>query len=245
MGMLNNPWFRVKVHRSDKAGELQCSSVRFEHPTLAGQQNGGWMQRFKEHPALVAPVVFNPHNDALKDVDSSVAVASVALAAVSLEPEAVTFDPSKPSFTAEEVREHNSKESSWIIVKNKVYDCTPFLKDHPGGAESILIMAGEDSSEDFEAVHSKKAWKMLEQYYIGQLRPSDASNVPSIPAPSAGLNSTDTLIALNPKLRIPFTLVEREMLSHDSIRMKFALQSPRHILGLPVGQHMYMQYIIV
>ena len=29
-----------------------------------------------------------------------------------------------------------------------VYDGTGFLKDHPGGAESITLMAGEDATED-------------------------------------------------------------------------------------------------
>ena len=101
--------------------------------------------------------------------------------------------------------------------------------------ESILIMAGQDSSEDFEAVHSKKAWKLLEQYYIGQLRPSTAAVLLET---SVRDLANGPLIALNPKLRIPFTLIERKILSHDSIRMKFALQSPKHKLGLPVGQHM-------
>ena len=29
--------------------------------------------------------------------------------------------------------------------------------------------AGEDVTEDFEAVHSSKAWKQLEAYYVGEL----------------------------------------------------------------------------
>ena len=56
-------------------------------------------------------------------------------------------------------------------VNNRVYDCTEFLRLHPGGADSILINAGTDSSEEFDAIHSLKAWKMLDKYYIGQLRP--------------------------------------------------------------------------
>ena len=30
------------------------------------------------------------------------------------------------------------------------------------------------------------------------------------------------------------------MVSHDTRRFRFALQSPNHILGLPVGKHMWL-----
>lgn len=57
MGMLNNPWFRVKIRRSHSADTKEFR-VRFEHPTLAGNQAGGWMSEMKEHPSLTAPGVF-------------------------------------------------------------------------------------------------------------------------------------------------------------------------------------------
>ena len=40
MGMLNNPWFTVVKH-FDYAEDGPV--LTFEHPTLAGQQTGGWM----------------------------------------------------------------------------------------------------------------------------------------------------------------------------------------------------------
>lgn len=52
MGMLNNPWFRIKIHNVTVDGE-QC--VQFEHPTMAGNVPGGWMPKLKEHPSLTAP----------------------------------------------------------------------------------------------------------------------------------------------------------------------------------------------
>lgn len=52
---------------------------------------------------------------------------------------------------------------------HQVYDVTDFLDDHPGGGESITISAGQDSSEEFNALHSDKARSMLEDYYIGDL----------------------------------------------------------------------------
>lgn len=34
-----------------------------------------------------------------------------------------------------------------------MYDATPYLNDHPGGAESILITAGADATDEFNAIH--------------------------------------------------------------------------------------------
>jgi len=48
------------------------------------------------------------------------------------------------------------------------------------------------------------------------------------------------LIALDPKQKIPFELVEREDISHDTRRFRFALQTSKHILGLPIGKHIYL-----
>jgi len=50
--------------------------------------------------------------------------------------------------------------------------------------------------------------------------------------------------ALNSKQKIPFTLIEKESISHDTRRFRFALQSPKHVLGLPIGKHMYLSAMI-
>ena len=64
--------------------------------------------------------------------------------------------------TYDELRGHNTRESAWISVHDNVYDCTKFLKEHPGGSDSILINAGTDCTEEFDAIHSTKAKAMLE-----------------------------------------------------------------------------------
>lgn len=40
-------------------------------------------------------------------------------------------------FTVEEVASHNTFESAWVIIDNKVYDVTQFIAKHPGGSESF------------------------------------------------------------------------------------------------------------
>lgn len=74
-----------------------------------------------------------------------------------------------------EVALHNSRNSAWIVVEKKVYDCTHYLKDHPGGASSIILMAGKaDCTDEFRALHSPKAWEELEKLCIGSLLDSSA-----------------------------------------------------------------------
>jgi len=148
----------------------------------------------------------------------------------------------KKIFTMAEVAKHNTEEDVWIVVNDKVYDCTDYLELHPGGVDSIIINAGEDSTEDFVAIHSMKATKMLDRYYIGDL---DTKSV------SAKKDDVDELVdakgrklALNPKKKLPFRLQSKTVLSRDSFLLDFALQSPEHILGLPTGKHMFLSATI-
>jgi len=51
-------------------------------------------------------------------------------------------------------------------------------------------------------------------------------------------------IALDADKFIDFKLAEKIIVSHDTRIFRFALQSPEHTLGLPVGQHMYLKATI-
>ncbi|CAL8074100.1 unnamed protein product [Calicophoron daubneyi] len=44
----------------------------------------------------------------------------------------------------------------------------------------------------------------------------------------------------DPKANVALRLVDRQLISPDTIRLKLALDSPQHILGLPVGNHVYL-----
>lgn len=48
------------------------------------------------------------------------------------------------------------------------------------------------------------------------------------------------LIALNPRKKEKFQLIEKHVLSHNVRRFRFALQTPQHRFGLPVGKHVYI-----
>jgi len=62
-----------------------------------------------------------------------------------------------PSWTLQQVEEHNSAKSCWVIIKNKVYDVTEFLDKHPGGSSIILKYAGRDATRAYEPIHPPDA----------------------------------------------------------------------------------------
>jgi len=73
-------------------------------------------------------------------------------------------------YSWEEVGKHRSKDSTWLIIHNKVYDVTKFLEEHPGGEEVLLENSGKDATEQFEDVgHSTDAREMMKDYLIGEI----------------------------------------------------------------------------
>jgi cytochrome-b5 reductase len=44
----------------------------------------------------------------------------------------------------------------------------------------------------------------------------------------------------NPDIKYPLSLAHKENISHDTRRFRFQLPSSKHVLGLPVGQHIYL-----
>lgn len=80
-------------------------------------------------------------------------------------------------FTKEEVAKHNKADDCWVIIKDEVLDVTKFLEDHPGGADSILIYAGSDATEQFEIMHSDSILKKYgPKLVIGKLSNNKTSN---------------------------------------------------------------------
>ena len=150
-----------------------------------------------------------------------------------------------------EVAAHITDRSCWFVHEGKVYDVTSYLDEHPGGAESILLEAGGDATVEFNAIHSLKAKSMLENYYIGDLE--EPVTTPQRKVPPLAREPVDYVrkkpnaaeiveapSALNPKAKIRCALTERLELNHNTLLLRFALPTPDHKLGLPVGQHMYL-----
>jgi len=224
MGMGNNQVFRLKVHM-EKSSATDEHVFRFEQPTQPGQLKGGWMTRLADKPESAG---FGKLLE-MQEMEEPVAAAAAAPKTTG----------TKKIFTKEEVAKHNQADDVWIIVNDKVYDCTEYLELHPGGTDSIIINAGIDSTEDFMDIHSAKAKKMLEKYYIGDLDKSTAHEEEK-KEDDVLVDDQGRKLALNPKKKTSFKLQNKIVLSRDSFLLDFALPTPDHVLGLPTGKHIFL-----
>jgi cytochrome b involved in lipid metabolism len=75
------------------------------------------------------------------------------------------------SFTAAEVAKHNTGTDCWSVVSGNVYDLTPYVSSHPGGASVIKAICGKDGSAAFAGQHSgaSKPANVLASYKLGTL----------------------------------------------------------------------------
>ncbi|GJP37472.1 hypothetical protein CLOM_g12855 [Closterium sp. NIES-68] len=72
-------------------------------------------------------------------------------------------------YSKEEVAAHNKRDDCWVIIKNKVYDLTSYVDEHPGG-DAILNNAGGDATEGFYGPqHASRVFDQVEEFFIGDL----------------------------------------------------------------------------
>lgn len=57
-----------------------------------------------------------------------------------------TATETEPSYTAEDIARHDSREDCWIAHEGVVYDVTKWIPNHPG-KDSLLRWAGQDASK--------------------------------------------------------------------------------------------------
>ena len=57
------------------------------------------------------------------------------------------------NLSLDEIAKHNIEKDCWVIIRDKVYDLTKFLPDHPGGKKAIMLFAGKDATEEFDMLH--------------------------------------------------------------------------------------------
>ncbi len=226
---MNNWWHRVAIHYDEAKGTL-----RFEHPTVAGNASGGWMERLKAEGQDVLHPVFEPSK-----ADATVKPAeSKAAAPPKVDDMEIMTDPTKVTtkITAQQLFEHANETDPWFVVNGHVFSGKDFLEEHPGGAESITLVAGEDATEDFMAIHSGDAKKKMRPFHIGRL---DTAGAPL----ASQENEEDDPNApfLHPKKWKKSMLVGKEVVSHDSRIFRFALSHAEQEPGLPIGQHVYVR----
>jgi nitrate reductase (NAD(P)H) len=136
LGMMNNPWFRVVIHK-------EGHSLRFEHPTQPALMPGGWMERVKKAGGDLTNGFWG---ERMSGDDSP---------QVEPEPEkeiVMTNPKVERTITLTELKAHDGETEPWFVVNGEVYDGTPYLDAHPGGAASIFGAAGQDATEEFVTI---------------------------------------------------------------------------------------------
>eukprot|EP01065_Artemidia_motanka_P020536 TRINITY_DN2458_c0_g1_i1.p2 TRINITY_DN2458_c0_g1~~TRINITY_DN2458_c0_g1_i1.p2 ORF type:complete len:465 (+),score=206.00 TRINITY_DN2458_c0_g1_i1:60-1397(+) len=149
-------------------------------------------------------------------------------------------------FTMPQVSAHNKPDDCWIVVNGCVYDVTKYLDEHPGGGQVILEVAGKDCTEEFEEIgHSDEAIKEMYAMCVGVIGdaapPPTFKAAPAVAAPAA-VAAAAPLVTLNPQAPVDLRLVEKESLSRNVRRFRFALPTPQHQLGLPIGKHFTISF---
>ncbi|KAF9142927.1 hypothetical protein BGX30_001834 [Mortierella sp. GBA39] len=107
------------------------------------------------------------------------------------------------TFTTADLAAHTSKNSLYLAVGGKVYDCTDFIDEHPGGEEVLIDEAGKDATESFEDVgHSDEAREIMYKMYVGEFqtdgsaqKPKSASSTTPKPIPAGESADSGRLVS--------------------------------------------------
>ncbi|KAM0471942.1 hypothetical protein ACHAPX_009078 [Trichoderma viride] len=74
-------------------------------------------------------------------------------------------------YTLADVAAHNKREDLWIVIHGKVYDVSKYVRDHPGGVDVLIEVAGTDATAAYnEAGHSEDADEILETLQVGTVQ---------------------------------------------------------------------------
>ena len=138
LGMMNNPWFRITITRE---GDF----LSFEHPTQPALMPGGWMERTKKAGGNLTNGYWGEKIGG-EEAESTTAEVPKEVP--------MTKQGVDRMITIDELRKHDGEEDPWFAVNGEVYDGSNFLKEHPGGAQSIISSAGMDGSDEFMAIRS-------------------------------------------------------------------------------------------
>ncbi|KAG2182787.1 hypothetical protein INT44_005767, partial [Umbelopsis vinacea] len=222
----------ICVRAWDEAQNTQPGNFSWN---LMGMMNNSWF-------TIKVDIIDTPNGSSLRFRHPTIAGPEKGGWLDDLQPEKQTVaKDTKPlvdlkTYSWREVEKHNVADDCWIVVRDMIYDCTPFMKAHPGGIESILLVGGQDCTEDFDAIHSTAAHEMLQKYIIGTLSKDTE-------APVVDQTHSDTVLDqfLDPKVWKSLVLEKKVYMTPDICLFRFAFSSPAMKHGLPVGKHVYLR----
>lgn len=82
-------------------------------------------------------------------------------------------------YSMADVSFHKTRDDLWLVVQDKVYDVSKYVRDHPGGVDLLLDCAGADATQAYQEVgHSEDADEVLKAFCIGSLQGATRSVPP-------------------------------------------------------------------
>ncbi|CAF0881394.1 unnamed protein product [Adineta steineri] len=223
LSMLNNCWHRLTVTKQENSNVL-----KFNHPTVPALTKGGWMEKVKEEGRELTDGFWGSGS-----VAATGHLQERKLSTIKMFDESITRE-----ITEEELSKHNKDGDAWIAVNEHVYDVSKYLKDHPGGVDSIVLASGMDATDDFMTIHSDHAKSMLIKYQIGILKTNTTKKNNQIDEINA---NTQRDIFLSHKQWTKATLKRKTEVNHDSVYLTFGLEHSNQKLGVPIGKYFYMR----
>lgn len=142
--------------------------------------------------------------------------------------------------TKGEFMAHANEQNPWFVLNGHVYDGTRFLNRHPGGASSLIMVAGTDATEDFMILHSDTAKRMVVDFHVGRLEIDSGSEKQQRP-PIEQTSPEKVLLDLNKWRKLK--LSNRKDVSRDSRILSFELDHPEQNSGVPVGNHVLLRLV--
>lgn len=104
-------------------------------------------------------------------------------------PEETTPSPSSEAvaegITLAELAKHSTREDCWTAIGDTVYDLTPYIQSHPGGAGPLENLCGKDGTSAFKSQHGSQQRPASELAslaigtYLGDVSASEPTAAPT------------------------------------------------------------------
>lgn len=234
--MMNNCWYRVKLHTDVDKGSGQPALLA-RHPIAPGGAEGGWQKPSPEEQAKT---------EAAEASQSTTKVFTLEQVEKH-NTEVGNLEQFTISLRLTDISYLGPQEDCWIILNGKVYDATSVLAWHPGGASAILNYAGKataQASADYNAIHDAYAQKKTEEVLIGKLSEKGVKALQEdqkeVNKKQAAQAEARKAFALKPFQYLPATLIKRKEINNDTRLYTFKMpdiDGKPGRLGLHVGGH--------
>ncbi|KAG1666334.1 NADH-cytochrome b5 reductase 3 [Nymphon striatum] len=110
----------------------------------------------------------------------------------------------------------------------------------------LLVARGEYVMKELEALYMLKKYRTLKRRYYSDTALPVCIGLGVITVTAtlfkflSGKKKKSPVTLQNPEVKYQLELIDKQIVSHDTRKFRFKLPTPDHILGLPVGQHIYL-----